>query len=48
MESQYGKSILCNPNGGAIFRLNNLLIIKEIDTQPPIAHGKLITLCNEL
>lgn len=34
--------------GGAIFRLNNLLIIKEIDTQPPIAHGKLITLCNEL
>lgn len=42
------------PNGrsrtgwGAIFRRNNLLIKKEIDTQPPTAQGKLITLCNEL
>ena len=34
--------------GGAIFRCNNLLIRKEIDTQPPNAQGKLITLCNEL
>lgn len=34
--------------GGAIFRRNNLLIRKEIDTQPPTAQGKLITLCNEL
>ena len=48
MESQYGKSILGNPNGGAIFRRKNLLIRKEIDTQPPTAQGKLITLCNEL
>ena len=34
--------------GGAIFRRKNLLIRKEIDTQPPTAQGKLITLCNEL